>query len=183
MAENTIFVLEKANLYAGDEDPSHSNHLVLQEMKLPALENNLVDHAPGGAPIAIDIPTHLQRLESTFNLLGIQPYVATLIGLSNRTAMKFTSYGLVRDRRTAKAHQLRAIMFGQMGRVNPSAYRMGDLMHHEYSIRAITHYELYLDQQSDGGEKEIYYWSFFTSTFRVGGVNVNEELNRMLAIA
>jgi phage tail tube protein FII len=176
MAENTVYVMERANLFAGDTDPSHSNHLVLQTLKLPALEYNLVDHAPGGAPVAIDVPTHITRMESTFALAGWQPYVQKLIGLSNRANMHFTAYGLIRDRKTGQAIQARSIMFGQLGRVNPTDFRSGDLMGHEYSIRGITHYELYFR------EEEIYYWDYFTSIFRVGGQEQNDDLNRVLSI-
>jgi P2 family phage contractile tail tube protein len=176
VAQNTVYVMEKANIFAGDTDPSHSNHLTVSGLKLPGLEQNLVDHAPGGAPIAIDVPTHITRLESTFNLAGWQPYVMQLIGLTRRANMHFTAYGLIRDRRTSEAIQARCIMFGQLGRVNPTEFRHGDLQHHEYSIRGITHYELYFK------DDEIYYWDFFTSTFRIGGEEQNADMNRTLSI-
>ena len=69
--------MESANLICGDtrsgqecRAPGISTHLVLQELKLPAMEENYVDHAPGGAPIAIEMPTHMNKLEATFNLAG-----------------------------------------------------------------------------------------------------------------
>lgn len=80
---NTVYVMESANLFAGDHDPAASNHLALQEVKLPELAENFVDHAAGGAAIAIEVDTHIARLEVTFNLAGWTPHVMTLIGQSN----------------------------------------------------------------------------------------------------
>ena len=56
----TIYTLESANLICGNTGnktaPGISTHLVLQELKLPALEENNVDHSPGGAPIPSGLP-------------------------------------------------------------------------------------------------------------------------------
>lgn len=100
---NNVFVMEAANLFCGDHDPTSSNHLLLQELKLPALEENYSDHAAGGAPIAIEVDTHINRLEATFNLAGWNPFVMTLIGESRRERQVFTAYGVIRDRRLGDA--------------------------------------------------------------------------------
>ena len=139
---NTVYVMESANLFCGDHDPAASNHLVLQEVKLPELAENFVDHAAGGAPFAIEVDTHIARLEVTFNLAGWTPHVMTLIGQSNRARQVFTAYGLVRDRRSGEAMEAKAVFEGRLGRVNPTSFRKGDLQAHEYSVRGITHYEL-----------------------------------------
>jgi len=127
---NTVYIMESANLFCGDHDPSASNHLVLQELKLPGLEENFVDHAAGGAPLAIEVDTRIQRLEATFNLAGWQPQVMSLLGQSNRMRQTFTAYGLVRDRRSGEALEAKSIMEGRLGRVNPTNFRKGDLMSH-----------------------------------------------------
>jgi phage tail tube protein FII len=173
---NNVYSMEGCNLFCGDHDPSASNHLVLQEMKLPALEENYVDHAAGGAPVAIEIDTHVNRLEATFNLAGWNPWVMTLIGESRRERQVFTSYGLIRDRRLGEAIDAMAVIQGRLGRASPTAFSHGALMAHEFSIRAIVHYELYM-----GGE-EIYWWDFFTSTRRIGGADLNFDFNRILRI-
>jgi hypothetical protein len=169
--------MESANLFCGDDDPSSSNHLVLQELKLPGLEENYVDHAPTGAPIAIEIDTHMTRLEATFNLAGWQTKVMTMIGESNKQRQKFTAYGLIRDRRTGEALESIAIMEGRLGRVNPTNFRKGDLQAHEYSIRGITHYELNM------ADEELYRWDFFTSTRTIGGVDLDEAMRQILRIS
>src|SRR5215216_2399381 len=152
-----VYIMEGANLFCGDHDPTNSTHLILQELKLPGLEENYSDHTPGGAPIAIEVDTHINRLEATFNLAGWNPLVMTLIGRSTRVHQTFTAYGGVRDRRTGRLMEAKAVLQGRLGRVNPTAFRKGDVMAHEYSIRGIVHYELYLDTDA------IYRWDFFES--------------------
>jgi Bacteriophage tail tube protein len=173
---SNVYVMEACNLFCGDVDPSLSQHLTLSELKLPGLEENYVDHVAGGAPLAIEIDTHINRLEATFNLAGWQPEVMTMIGASRQGAQTFTAYGVIRDRRSGKALESKAIMGGRLGRVNPANWRRGDLQHHEYSIRGLTHYELYMD-----GE-EIYNWDFFLNQRRIGGIDLNLDINTILRI-
>jgi P2 family phage contractile tail tube protein len=186
MPANTVYVLESANLYCGDEQPNRSNHLVIQNLKLPGLEENFAEHAAGGAPVAIELATHILRLEATFQLVGYQPEVMKMIGYSEQSGRgnpKFTAYGLLRDRMNAKAIQLKGIMTGRLGRVNPTEFRRGDPNAIEYSIKGITQYQLYMGTNDAGAPmEEIYYWDFFTSVRRVGGVDLNADLNRYLAI-
>jgi phage tail tube protein FII len=185
----TVYTMESANLICGDVTPNEqgaapgiSTHLVLQELKLPGLEENYVDHTPGGAPIAIEIPTHMNKLEATFNLAGWDPGVMIFVGQNIRTYQRFTAYGLIRDRRSSQALQATAIIEGRMGRVNPTAFRKGDLMAHEYSLRSIVHYELWMQMNADATPSEIYFWDFFTSTRRIGQVDLNDDMIRVLAI-
>jgi len=182
----TIYTMKSANLICGDTGnesaPGISTHLVLQELKLPGLEENYVDHTPGGAPLAIEIPTHLNKLEATFNLAGWDPDIMVFIGQNARSYQRFTAYGLIRDRRSAEALQSVAVIEGRMGRVNPTAFSKGNLMSHEYSLRSIVHYELYMQVEPDTEPLEIYFWDFFTSTRRIGGVDLNDEMIRLLAI-
>jgi uncharacterized protein len=190
---NTLYNLEAFNLICGDtggaSQPGFPTHLILQEVKLPALEEAFVDHNPGGARIGIEIPTHIQKLTSTFNLAGWQPDIMQMIGRSARADQRYTGYGLIRDRRTGAALQLRAYIEGRMGRVNPTNFRRGDQHNHEYGIHSIIHYELYMQTApvagaagTDTALNEIYYWDFFESTFRVGGVDTMQEERLILAI-
>src|SRR5215469_16175558 len=111
---NRLLTLEAVNLYCGDDNPTASNHLVLQELKLPELNENYVEHAAGGAPIAITIDTHINPLEATFILAGWQPQVMELLtqgrGLGwPEGQTTFTSYGLIRERMGGKAGEAVAI--------------------------------------------------------------------------
>jgi len=186
MANATVYVMESANLICGDtrgsSAPGISTHLVLQELKLPGLEENYVDHIPGGAPIAIEIPMHMNKLEATFNLAGWDPTLMTYIGQNDPYYQRFTAYGLIRDRRTSKALQATAIMEGRLGRVNPTAFSKGNLMAHEYSIKSIVSYALYMQITEGAQPEEIYFWDFFTSVRRIGGRDLNEDMIQLLRI-
>jgi phage tail tube protein FII len=182
----TIYTLESANLICGNTGnktaPGISTHLVLQELKLPALEENNVDHSPGGAPIAIEIPTHMNKLEATFNLAGWEPDVMVFLGREEKRYQKFTTWGLIRDRRSGDALQLYSVIEGRLGRVNPTAFSKGNLMAHEYAIKSITHYELWMQEIKGAELSEIYNWDFFTSTKVIGGEDQNKQLISLLAI-
>ena len=196
MAQATVYVMEGANLICGDTRspaaggdssgttaPGSSTHLVLQELKLPALEENYVDHTPGGAPVGIEVPTHINKLEATFNLAGWDPNIMTFIGQNNPFLQRFTAYGLIRDRRTSNALGATAVIEGRMGRVNPTAFSKGNLMSHEYSIKSIVHYELWMQlTPGQATPTEVYFWDFFTSRLRSGRVELTNDMVRLLAI-
>jgi phage tail tube protein FII len=182
----SIFTMESANMICGDSGdasaPGISTHLEITNLKLPGLEENYVDHTPGGAPVQIEIPMFQNKLESTFALAGWNPGVMSMFGSWTRTLMRFTAYGLIRDRRTGTGLQALALFEGRLGRVNPTDFRKSDLMQTEYSIRSITHYECYMQEVVGQDPAEITFWDFFTSTRRQGGIDLNAEMNPILAI-
>lgn len=188
-----VYTMEAANLIVGgsgtDAAPGKSTHLVLAELKLPGMEENYVDFLPGGAPVAIEINTHINRLEASFNLNGWQPEVMGVLASSDYDQQIFTAYGLIRNRVDGTASRALAIMWGRLGRVNPTAFRRGDLMVYEFAIRGITHYELYMAPNAnvDALNYPIYNWDFFESRFEVTDMNgqvqnINEDLLTILAI-
>jgi P2 family phage contractile tail tube protein len=149
--------MEYANLFAGSapENDTASNHLVISEVKLPSMDVQYVDHRAGGAPVAIEIDTIMARLEATFVLVGITPQVMELLYAWEPHQDRFFVYGSLRDQVSGNAVQAAAFFRGQLGRVDPQNFRKGDLMHVNYSIRGITHYELKI------GSEAVYYWDFF----------------------
>ncbi|MDB5177592.1 MAG: Phage tail tube protein FII-like protein [Candidatus Saccharibacteria bacterium] len=193
---NNLYTMEAANLVCGDggsgANPGVSTHLQILELKLPGLEEAYVDVMPGGAPVGIEVPMSINKLESTFNLAGWNPDVMVMQGRSEKRNQVFTAYGLIRERSSGAALQAMAIMWGRLGRVNPTNFRKGDLNAHEFSIRSIVHYELYMEQRGAAGQgfgsqgnrnlREIFYWDFFTSERRVDGVERNADLINILAI-
>lgn len=190
-AQATVYVMESANIICGDTRalspgiagaPGISTHLTLQELKLPTMDESTVDHAPGGAPVAIEVPTHQAKLEATFNLAGWDPTVMAYLGQQNPYYQRFTAYGLIRDRRTSQALQAMAVIEGRLGRVNPTAFSKGTLMHHEYAIKSIVHYQLTMQTKQNSEPDEIYFWDFFTSVRRIGGKDLNKDMIRLLAI-
>jgi phage tail tube protein FII len=181
-----VYTMESVNLICGDigdeAQPGVSTHLTLREMKLPNLEENYVDHVGGGAVAAIEIYSHMNKLESTFKLAGWQPAVMGQLARSVRALQRYTFYGLIREQRTGQALKATGLIWGRMGNVSPSAFRRGDLMEHDYSIKSITHYELYMEISS-GVSSRLFYWDFFENRLEVGNVNVRAEENAILGIA
>jgi P2 family phage contractile tail tube protein len=175
MANESLFIMEAANLFCGDG--ASGNHLSLVNLKLPGLELNFADHNAGGAPVGIEIDTHINKLESTFNLAGWKPDVMKLMGTWQDGLRHFTAYGAIRDRETGKLQKATAVMWGQLGRANPTEFSRGNVQAHEYSIRGITRYLLSM------GDVSIYDWDFFANKRIVGGVDLNAELNSILSIS
>lgn len=189
MAE--VLTMEAANLICGDLGaevaPGSSTHLQLAELKLPGFEENYVDFLPGGTMVGIEIPTHFNRLEGAFNLNGWQPEVMGILAQSDVNMQRFTAYGLIRNRRTGEANQAVGVMEGRMGRVNPTAYRKGDLQMFEFSIRSIVFYHLMMQENVDAQLQTIYRWDFFSGEFSVRGPDgilrdMNADYIRALAI-
>jgi len=168
--------MKKANLFCGKEaaDESNSNHLVLAELKLPTMEEQYVDHRPGGGPITIEIDLMVNRLEATFSLVGWSPQVAELFNSWVADDNWFTAYGYVQDQITGEASQGIALFRGRLGRAEPVNWRPGDLQHWNYSIRSILHYELVLADES------LYLYDFANNTFLVGGVDRMADINAQL---
>jgi P2 family phage contractile tail tube protein len=173
---NDIHHLEAANLYCGDINPLNSTHLQIANLKLPTLEESFAEHTPGGAPIGVEISTHMMRLEVTFELVGWQPDIMALIGRERRDAQLFTAYGHMRSKRTAQSFQVKAIIEGRLGRVDPTEFRKGDNHSHAYRIGGIWHYELRY------ANEELYFWDFWTSERRARGIDLNADMNRELGI-
>lgn len=192
MAGQMIYNMEAVNLICGDvgneNQPGASTHLTLRELKLPGLEENYVDHIAGGAHVGIEVFTHINRLESTFNLAGWQPSVQAQFGRSRRSVQRYTAHGVIREQRTGRPLKTLARIWGRMGRMNPTNFSRGSMQEHEFAIRSITHYELYM-QQYTGAEAgassnlaPLIYWDFFESRFEIGGIDILQEERFLLAI-
>jgi phage tail tube protein FII len=136
-----------------------------------------VDHRAGGAPVGIEISTVVARLECTFVCVGLQSQIMNLIGSWADTMNWFWIYGVVRDQANGQAAQAAAAIKGQLGRADPQNYRRGDVMHTNYAIRGITHYEFNI------AGSNVYLWDFSTNTRIIGTIDQNEVLNTFLHTA
>jgi phage tail tube protein FII len=191
MAGQNLYIMEAVNLICGLEgvntQPGESLHLNLTELKLPGIEEQYADHYAGGAPIGIEVPLVINRMEATFNVSGWQPDVMKMLGKSQVSDQWFTALGMIRERRTGTALRAEASMQGRLGRVNPTAYRKNDMMGHEFSIRGIIRYQLFMKTDPDDNESpiteadRIYEWDYFTSQFMVGQEDINYDLRRILS--
>lgn len=172
----TIYLMEAATLFVGDHDPTKSKHLTLTELKLPDLQEAYSDHNPGGGPVAIELPVGIEKLEPTFNLAGFDPDLLVEFGLNTRYRNRFTAYGVIRDQRTGKAMESKAIIEARLGRVAPDAFQRGEMHGHEYAMNSVVHYELWFN------EAPKIEWDFFTNLWRVNGIDQNADVNRILRI-
>jgi phage tail tube protein FII len=176
----TIFEMDMANLFAGDDDPANSQHLTIQEVKIPALQEKTSDHTPGGGVMGIQIGMRiLEPLELTFKLKGINPTVMNRFGVSSPVRRKYTVLGNVRDLQTGRDIPLKVVAEARMIKVELDAFSRDNGMSTDYQLAEVMHYELWLD----GVEK--YYFSFFEgpSGARVDGVAMFGDAARNLGLA
>jgi P2 family phage contractile tail tube protein len=172
----TFYLMEAANLFVGDHDPTKSKHLTLAELKLPDLAGIYADHHAGGALVAVEFEVGVNKLEPTFKLNGFDPDLLSDFGLGQTVRRTFTAYGVVRDQRSGRAIESKAILEARLGKVAPDAFQRGELQGHEYAMNSVVHYELWFD-----GSRRLL-WDFFTNQWEVGGVDQNADVNRILRV-
>lgn len=177
MAGNTLYVMEAVNLFAGDHDPTASKHLTITEMQLPALTEIYQDHHAGGSKVQIEVAVGVMKLEPTFKLTGWDPALLGLFGVNSREKKVFTAYGVVRDKRTGEAKEVKAVIEGRLGKIEPEAFQRGELQSHDYAINEVTHYEVWF-----AGNEKVY-WDFFSTEWRLDGVEQNADERNILRIS
>lgn len=173
---SNFYVMEAVNLFCGDHDPSNSKHLLLAELKLPDLSEIYADHHAGGARVAIEVEVGVNKLEPTFKLNGFDPTLLAEFGLGSRYRNIFTAYGVIRDQKTGRAIESKAIIEGRLGKVAPDAHSRGNLQGHEYAINGVIHYEVWFDG------RPLLKHDWFTNQWEVNGVDENADVNRILRI-
>lgn len=177
MANTTVYIMEAANLFCGDDDPTNSKHLVLEELKLPDLEETFSDHNPGGSlGPSVEWGVGMSKLMPTFKLKGFDMAVLRLFGLGSGERKKYTAYGVVRDKKSGDLIEAKAIMEGRIGKITGDTFTRGGAMSHDYAINEVTHYEFWFN-----GVEE-YYWNFWTNTFRNGAGDQNARANQIMRI-
>lgn len=173
---NTIYIMESVNLFCGDDDPTNSKHLTLEEMKFPDLSAIYVDHMPGGAPVGIEVEVGISKLEPTFKLKGFDFPLLRQFGLGSRIKHRYTAYGAIRDKRSGKLLESKGILEARLGKIEGEAIKRGEAAAHDYALNEVTHYELWMD-----GTRE-FYWDFWTNTLEIGGTSQTSDSNRILRI-
>lgn len=169
-------IWQAANLFVGDHDPSQSNHLVLEELKLPSLEEMTQEHHAGGAMVQVEFGVGVKKLEPTFKLKGFNSHVFRQFGLGTNVRRVFTAYQAFQDKKTGRFIENKAVLEGRLGKIEGDAGKRGELLGHEYAITEVMHYEVHFD-----GVEHLY-WDFFTNTWRVDGVSQYGDINSILRI-
>lgn len=171
-----LYILEAANLFCGDHDPSKSKHLTLEEIKLPTLQAMYADHHPGGGLVQVEVEVGVEKLEATFKLKGFDPDLLGQFGLGSSGRKTYTVYGAVRDKRSGRAIEVKAILEARLGKIEGDAFKRGEAQSHDYALNEIMRYEVWFD----GKEKIL--WDFFTNEYRVDAIDQYSDINKILRI-
>lgn len=166
---STIYVMEAANLYCGDDDPTKSKALTLVNVKLPVLQETFADHKPTGRMFAMKLGMNsFEALESTFKLNGLDPDLMPLFGIGQKGLRKYTIRGNVVDKQDGREFAAICVLRGRLGKIEHDQFSRGELMGADYMISEINHYELTFDG------KEKHYFDLFSDDWRVDGVPQND---------
>ncbi len=144
-------ILRGVNLYVGDEGPeTSSKHLLLEEFKLPSIEEQVESFRPGGVDLEYEVPVGLNKLEASFKFKGMDPHTMGYFGIGYGERRRFTAYGALFNETDGAWKDAVAVIEGRLGQVEGDAWKKGDLAGQDYKISSIWFYRL-----SIGGE-EIY---------------------------
>ena len=174
----SVIIWEAANLFAGDDSPTNSKHLTLQNIQLWQPKEKTQEHHPGGAIGAITIGgLGFEPPEVTFKLVGADAQTKALFGLGANGTRPYTIYGALRDKNGGRLIERKVVVFGRLVEVGESEFKRGELIEQDHKIAEITHYELWENKS------EVYYYDWFGSVWRVNGVNQLADINAMLRIS
>lgn len=162
-----LLTLEAANMVCGTVDDS-AQFLRLVNVKLPGMDEQYLDHRPGGAPVAIEVDVQINKLRCDFTLAGWTPHVAELLDAYSAGQQMFWFYGALRDRITGNVVQAVAYMIGRLGVADMQAWQRGTINAWDYAIRGIIRYTLTVADLNSGGVETVYDWDFFTNEFATG---------------
>jgi phage tail tube protein FII len=176
----TLFNLDSANLFAGDDDPSDSQFLVLKTVKIPALEEQTKEHLGGGAVSSIMLGMrHFKIAPLTFTLEGFNPTIMPRFMPAGAARIKYTIRGNIRDIRTHEDIPLKAIVEGRMTKSEISEFKKDDGASTDYEINEILFYHLFF------GKDEKIYFDYFSGPngLRMDGVSVLDNVARNLGLS
>ena len=168
-----FYTWQGCNLFCSS-DPTNTKKLVIEEAKLPDLEEMYTDHHAGGSAMQIEVATGFKKLEPTFKLKGFDPDLLAQFGLGSPGSRTFTFLQAWRDKVTGLAVDNQAVIRGRLGKITPDASKRGDFMGHDYAINEITFYKL-----SFAGQERVFF-DFFSQVWRIGGVDQNADINAIL---
>ena len=173
----SVIIWEAANLFAGDDDPANSKHLTIQNIQLWQPKEKTQEHHPGGGIGAITIGgLGFEPPEVNFKLVGSDAQTKALFGIGSNGTRPYTIYGALRDKNGGRLIERKVVVFGRMTEVGENEFKRGELIEQDHTITEVTHYELWEDK------KEVYYYDFFGSVWRVNGTNQLATTNAILRI-
>src|ERR1017187_4656700 len=136
-----LYIQEAVNLMVSDSG-DNSKHLSLISIKLPALEEMVQKHHAGGAMGEISVGgLGIKELVVTFKMVGWDPQTLSQFGLGATNMVPYTVYGLVRNKDGNAPVEVKAVVKGRLVKADPSDFKRGNLLEHDYAINEILHYE------------------------------------------
>jgi P2 family phage contractile tail tube protein len=173
----TIYNLDTANLFAGDDDPDHSQFLVLNSVKFPALEEATKEFKPGGGIAGVKIGMRsIGALMISFNLAGLNLKVMNKF-MTNRRE-HYTIRGNVANVTTQEDIPLVCVVHGRMTKVDMGEFKKDDGINTDYEINEITRYMLKI-----GGD-EKYFIDVFggPNAVRIDGRTIFRQVARNIGL-
>lgn len=169
----TIYNLDTANLFVGDDDPNTSQFLVLNSVKLPMLEETTKTHMPGGGVVAIDIGTRKVNAPTmSFKLAGLNPDVMPKFMSTPRS--KYTVRGNLFDVRAQLDLPVVGVVEGKMTKVDINEFKKDSDVGSDYEIKEVVFYQLMI------AGKEKFYFDMFAGP---GGVRIDgQQIFRQVAL-
>lgn len=177
---NTLFNLDSANLFIGDDDPTESQFLALKTVKIPGMEEQTKDHMGGGAVASIKLGMRSFTIAPlAFSLEGYNPTVMPRFMPAGAARIKYTIRGNIRDIRTHEDIPLKAIVEGRMTKAEISEFKKDDGISSDYEINEILFYHLYF------GAAEKIYFDYFAGPngLRIDAVSTLQGVSRNLGLS
>lgn len=161
---NTLYIMDAAALFLGDEDPTDAEIITIKSVKIPALKEKTKAHMGGGATMEVNLGMRaLDPLEFSFKLEGVnEKAMGQLMPVSGR--LKYTVRGNIRDIKTGDDIGIRAIVDGRMTSYEPGEFSRDQGMESDYMFAEIMGYQLFVN------DVEKFYFDYFGGPL---GVRVN----------
>ncbi len=176
----TLYEMDFVALFCDELDPTKSNWLNLEEVRIPMLQEKTSESTGGGAAMGLRMGMGVfEPIDFTFKLRGVNPDVMNKIMPPGRVRRSYTVTGNVRDLEGNRQFALKAIVKGRMTKMDMGTFTRDSGLSTDYQIDEIVFYSLHLD----GVEK--YYVDQFVGPggIRVDGNQVYQDVARNLGLA
>lgn len=173
---STIYNLDSANLFTGDDEPNQSEFLRIETIKFPALEEETKEIKPGGGVMQIKLGMKsIKPISLGFKLFGMQPKI--LNKFMKDTKDHYTIRGNLFDVKKQEDLKVVCVVFGRLTKVDIGDFKKDDGVSTDYEINEVTKYKLHVN----GDEKE--YFDFFDpGALRVNGQKIMRKMARNLGL-
>lgn len=174
-----MFILQKAALFADDDNPNNAHHLDLTSVKLPMLQESSTDHKPGGGAMGIKIGMgQVEALSMSFKMKGVAPDLLVQFGINAPRRRKYTIRGNIVDVQEAIDIPAVAVIEGRIIKADLSEFSSDNGSDSDFEVHEITFYNLVIN----GREKfHMDYWAG-PAGVRVDGVATQGAVARNLGL-